>query len=261
MLYTTGSSGSLVSATTGGSPNGPLSAPIGGFTLYGFAAGNNVNGLQIGDRPYMSLYDISADGFAADGSRGYYVLSTGNAGMEGVEVSGLDARNNRVGYCFDGAGVHGSFDYSRWNLHTIANGVALQLVNAAHCWGGEIILHGGSGTSLFADSLLVQIGSSSTDTAALHSCHLHIGVEAESGSSQIQDFLIQGQAGNSGIVNCYGTIALLNSTASWSAGSITGSRLSFYGPIYSCPLVSGLANSANTQYFFASHIVAFDSAA
>lgn len=242
-LWSSGSNGSLVTAAGGSEPAGTPAAPIGGFTLRGWQTGVNSNGLRLGNRMYSTVSDIDAWGFASTGSRGFWFGKDGI--LEGTDAVGLSAHNNTIGYCFDGGpSGNNSADYSHYNLHTVANGTALQVVNGAHCWGGTISLHGNAGNSLFPTSTLVQVGSSATDTAKLQSANLHLVVEADSGSTTVQDFVIEGASGNSGIVNCYGTIALLNASGTWSAGSVSAStRFSFIGPIYDCPLVA-----ASTAY-------------
>lgn len=245
-IRTTGSSGTLVSMRGGSEPGTTSGAPVGGFTLYGWDAGNDVNGILYSDRNYGTLFDIYANGFSGSGSRGFYFDQANSGGIEGVDAWGLCAKTCTYGFHWDGNGsTTGSFDYSRWNIHVVGCGTSLYLTNHANAWGSDITVHGNCGSSTFATSTLLAIGASGTDTSYINNCRLHIAVEADSGSTTLTDVVIQG-ASNTGIWECYGTISLLTVSGTWTAGSIgASSRFTFMGPMEGSPLLCGASSGTS----------------
>jgi hypothetical protein len=232
-----GDGGDLVAAVGGG--NGGPAAPIGGFALYGWNTGGATTGLRVGDRNYGTLFDISARGFTGAGSAGIRAQSTTSGGIEGTEAYGLDAENCATALCLDGLSPtrHTSCDYTTWDLHTVACGTALRVVNGGHNFGGRICLHGNLGGPLWPRSTLVAVGADAGDTAWL-GCALDIGAEADSGSGSVVDFVVQGASTSAGLINCHGGINLVDGSAVWQAGSVAGARMSFLGLMQHVPVVA-----------------------
>lgn len=237
---TSGSGGSLIKAS-GGTSGGSATAPVGGFSLYGYNAGANTNGLMYGARNYGNCFDIDARGFQGSGSRGFWF---GYDGMcENSDFWGLTSRTCTVGYCFTGNAGVGSMDYSRFNLGAVSCGTMLQIVNDVDVEGVDLVLHGNLGGGAGAGTATVlQVGASGTDTSFLNHSRVAIGVEANAGSTTIQDFVIQGAAGNSGIWDCKGIISMINAGGTFVAGSNT-SRMSFWGPVIGSPLVNAMTTN------------------
>ena len=235
-LFTTGTNGIFVSVSGGVVGGG--AAPVGGFSLYGWQAGAGNAAFKLADRNYGYLFDIHAEGWQGNQAMGFYIASTISSGTEGTKAYNLSANSNDIGYNFDGANGGVSFDFSNWDLHAGGNGTTLRLVNGASNVGGKISLSGNIGSATYATSNLVVIGSSGTDTAQLAGTQLHLAMEADPGSSTINDFVIQGVANNAGIRNCYGTLFLTSGGGTWSAGSLTGAQFSFTGPIQNSPLIA-----------------------
>jgi hypothetical protein len=123
----------------GSGGNGGPAAPIGGFGLYGWNTGGATTGLRVGDRNYRTLFDISARGFTGAGSGGIRAQSTISGGIEGTEAYGLDAENCATAPCLDGLSpTRETCDYTTWDLHTVACGTALRVVNGRHNFGGRM---------------------------------------------------------------------------------------------------------------------------
>jgi hypothetical protein len=237
-LFTNGSNGTLVRAA--GNPGGPSvpSAPIGGFALYGFNAGNGVYGLSYGDRPYGDLFDIDARGFEGSGSAGYLWqgIAGDQASVEGVRARGLTSRMNTYGSLWDGRNANGSMDSSSWEFHMLGNQTTVAWQNQAHCQGGHLILTGACGAFPGGGTqTLCVMGSSTSDTARLVACYLHWALEAD--TNPVTDMTLTG-VNYAGINDCYGEINLLSSTSIWQKGSLGGQSLAkFAGPVAGSPLL------------------------
>lgn len=241
VIRTTGNTGILIQARGGSEPGLPGTAPVGGFTLYGWDAGNNATGMQFGDRQYGLLFDVYFNGWNGTGSVGLQVAGTGAAVAEGVDAIGLIAVKNTVAFSFDGTLGGTSADYSRWKMHAIDNNVALQFINGAHSAGGQFHLTGTAGSGTWANPVVFVGGNSGTDAWILQNSFLLFDVEANSGSTTVKDMVLQGTAA-SGIQNCSGHLMFLNASGSYTAGSITTSRFSFNGGVNGSPLL-GLGGS------------------
>jgi hypothetical protein len=239
VLRSTGSNGKLISFTGGSEPGTVGAAPVGGFTLYGWDAGNNVDGLFYGDRYYATLFDIFSHGFGGTTSRAFHFYSAGGAGLEAADALSLVAKSSTIGFCWDGDGVHSSFDYSRWDCHAVANGVNFQVINHAHCWGGDLTWHGTVGGPLFASYTGIQVGSGGTDDAQITASRLNVGMELDTSSAATNTDMILNGSSAGGIWQCYGQMLFLVAAGAWTTGSITGSRFAFSGPVLGSPLLLG----------------------
>jgi hypothetical protein len=224
-ITTTGSSGSLVkfTALSGGDTNS--SAPVGGFTAYGWAAGAAVNGIEYGDRPNGCLTDVTATGFGGAGSRGFWFHDSTDL-SEGSFIQ-ANADQNTVNYDFDAGGGAGSFDYSAMFLHLVAttaggnSAVGLRMVNNMHCNGGLIHLSGNASATTGLTTTVIQVGASASDTCHIQGTTLIVGVECDTSAGTVKDVLIQGVSSNAGIVHCNGNMFFQNTSGTYTIGTVT----------------------------------------
>lgn len=244
MINTTGNMGTMLqfNALSGGP--GHSAAPIGYFTAYGWNAGNSVNGVEYGDRGNGFLVDVTATGFGGTSSRGFWFHDT--TGLSEGSYMVLNADQNTINYDFDtsGGGV-GSFDYSTFFLHLVAttaggsSAIGLRFSAGQHCYGGRIHLAGNASATTGLTTTVVQVGTSTTDTARIQATNLQVAVEADTSAGTVKDLVVQGGA-NSGILQCHGEMAFLNAGGTYTAGSVgaTGCAVKGWG-YFTGPLFSG----------------------
>lgn len=222
-ITTTGNTGSLVKIT-GPSAN-HSSAPCGGFTVYGWSAGNSVNGLEYGDRLNGTLTDVTATGFGGTSSRGFWFHDSSSL-SEGSFIQ-ANADQNTVNYDFDAGGGNGSFDYSHIVLHLVAttaggnSAVGLRMVNNMHCNGGFIHLAGNASATVGLTTTVVQVGVNTSDTCHIQGTTFIVGVECDTSAGTVKDVLIQGVSSNAGIVHCNGNMFFQNTSGTYTIGTVT----------------------------------------
>jgi hypothetical protein len=242
-ITTTGSTGSLVKVTALSGGDGNSSAPVGGFTLYGWPAGAAVNGIEYGDRPNGCLTDVTATGFGAAGSRGFWFHDS--TGLSEGSFIQANADQNTVNYDFDAGGGGGSFDYSHIILHlvlTTAGGnsaTGMRFVNKMHCNGGVIHLSGNASATTGLTSTVLQVGVNTSDTCHIQGTSLNVGVECDTSAGTVKDVLIQGVSSNAGIVRCNGVMLFQDTSGTYTAGTVTA------------PAVFTTAGALNGAYFTA----------
>ncbi len=228
-IYTTGSSGTLVSVTGATANASQGAATVSGFNLYGGSAGAGVAGMLYGDRLNGTLFDVSASLFTGAGGRGFW-FQDNTANSEGSEIS-VAADNCAVCFDFDQVTPQasgGSFDYSRIFLHlglsTSGSGVSstgLRVQNGMHLYGGSLQMSGNVRADTGHTATVVQVGNSGTDVSHISSAAVNIGVEADSGAGTIHDVLIQGADAFKGIVMCHGQFIIPSFGGTITAGSVT----------------------------------------
>ena len=224
-ISTTGSSGSIVKITGLSGTNS--SAPISGFTAYGWNGGSGVNGIEYGNRLNGCMYDVVATGCQ---SRGFWFHDT--TGISEGTYAVLNADQNLVNYDFDrGNNAQGSFDYSHFYLHSVTsevqgnNAIAMRVINKMILYGCDIHLGGNISSSNVADAVTaIQVGSSTSDTAYIQASHLNVALETDASTGTVTDMTITG-ASNSGIIKCNGTMVFLNAGGTFTAGSVGGSSV------------------------------------
>lgn len=244
-------SGALVRVSYSGTePAGSPSAPVGGFTVWGWDAfGSNQVGFHAdGGRTHCRVADIYAQGFVSTGGIAFKFTPLGGAGWEGASFLGLDAQNSNIAFYFDGANGgsnNGTMDYTSWNIHSVAANTVLQAVNGVHFYGASMTLHGniGGGAGTSGANTFGVIGASSSDTARFQNCQLFLQHEVDAGSSSVTDFTITGTS-SAGIIDCYGLIGFVNAGGTMLAGSLGGSSVfKFQGLVEVCPLATAMAGS------------------
>lgn len=240
-IQTTGNNGTLVQVNSlnGGPPS--HSAPVGGFTAYGWPAGNNVNGIQYGDRPMGQLVDVAFNGFNGSGSRGYWFRDT--TGLSEGSFMVCQADQNTVNYDFDtSGGTIGSFDWSHFFFHCVCstaggnNAIALRIQNGQKLYGASLHLAGAISATTGLTSTGLVVGNSTSDTAYIQNSYLNIALEGDTSAGTIKDAVIQGQAGY-GISKCHGQFIFPSVTGTFSAGSVTSPAVftawgTFVGPLF-----------------------------
>lgn len=247
-IYTTDtSSGDLVywTDTSPGRAGVSGSAPVRGFTIYGWDAGAGANGFHYGDRPSADLRDISVGGFIGSGSKNYLFRNDNGGLSEGVTAD-LDSQQGSVSYCFDGGNVNGSFDYGSWVMHAVnttlgGSTTMLQMINQAHMFGGgQLALRGNiqnASSTGGVTATTVQIGGSGSDTARIGSTPLAICVECDDDTGTVYDLVTDGTS-QAGIQACPGVFSFLDAAGNFTAGSVGGSSVvsgsgTWAGPLFS----------------------------
>lgn len=245
-IFTTGSSGVLVSAlgTTANSSQG--AAPISGFNLYGWNAGAGVAGIKYGDRLNGSLVDVSASGFGGTNGRGFW-FQDNTQNSEGSHIVAA-SDNNTICYDFDQvtpSSSGGSMDYSQIYLHigstTVGgvNSIGMRFQNGMHCNGAYLALRGNIHNSNVAlTNTLISIGNSSSDTAKIAQTHLDVQVECDSSTGTVFDIVVTGNSSSTGILHCNGIMWFPGFGGSYSTGSVGGSAVVQCAGYLSGPLFS-----------------------
>lgn len=253
IIETSGNTGDLLFTNqSGNEPGGASAPPIGGFTLYGWSSGNATKGFHItGERPYSLIYDVDVQGFNANAtSYGWYVAPDNAGGLEGTSVINCSSQVNNTNYAFDGgqASPGGTLDYTFWDLHTINGFTAFTFFGNIHSNGAFWNIHGNLGNADFPGTVVCfNMGTASTDASKMQGGTLNLAVEADSGSTLVQDFNIKGTGG---VVHEQGIINFLNASGSWTAGTITtanGAGFIYQGTIRNAPAVSALTSTAFAQ--------------
>jgi hypothetical protein len=246
MMYTTGSTGDLVYATdtSPGRAGVTDAAPVGGFSLFGWDAGANTNGLHYGDRPGGTITDITVSGFIATGSSNY-LFRNDNGGLSEGTFAVLDSQQGTVGYNFDGSSANGSFDYGTWLLHGVSTtiggaSVMFQMMNQAHMFGGQFALRGNiQSANAGVNATAMKFGVNTSDTARLVANSITIALECDASTGTVNDIVATGTS-SAGLQLCHGIFTFLNSTGSFTAGSVGGSALISGSGMWSGPLFSSL---------------------
>ena len=222
--------GSLLKFTALSAGDGSGSAPVGGFTAWGWPTSQAANGVEYGDRPNGYLTDVTVTGFnATSTSRGFWFHDSTNLSEGSFVVANAD--QNTINYDFDAGGGNGSFDYSHFYLHLVAttaggsNAVGLRMVNNMHCVGGVIHLCGNASATVGLTTTVIQVGVSTSDTCKIQGSVLNVMVEGDTSAGTIKDVLIQGASSNAGIVRCTGTMFFQNTGGTYAAGSVGGSAI------------------------------------
>lgn len=240
-IWTAGNTGVLVSIRDSGS--GEQSAPISGFTVYGWSGGNSLTGIEYGSRPNGSLTDVAATGFNGTSGRGFWFHDTSVNLSEGSYVQ-AHANQNTINYDFDGSSGASSFDYSSFFLHVVSttaggnSSVALRMINAMQIYGGYIHLCGNASATVGLTTTVIQIGASTSDTSRIQATQLNVNVECDSSAGTVKDFLVQGGA-NTGIIQCNGIMSFLNTASNYTIGSVGGSSVITCSGYLLGPLFSG----------------------
>jgi hypothetical protein len=257
-LYTTGNTGDLVyvTDTSPGRAGVSGSAPVGGFSLYGWNGGDGLNGLHYGDRPDGRVTDITSGGFIGNGSRCYLFRNDNGGLMEGSYVE-VDAQHGTVCYDFDGGNVNGSFDYSTYILHVNSSTFSysetlLRVINQGHLFGCDLKLRGNvTNAHAGLTATAVQIGASTSDTARIPNTAMQVEVECDNSTGTCTDLVVTGTSA-AGIFGGSGLLTFLNAAGTWSAGSVGGSAVvrtwgTLQGPLFSSHGTLTALGSANAQ--------------
>lgn len=226
-LYSNGAGGDLVfvTDTTGLLPG---SAPVGGFTLYGWNTGAASNGLHIGDRISSLVTDIAVYGFnGGPTSRGVWFRNDNGRLFERNFVQILSNQNSIL-YDFDGnSGAANSFDYGTYFLAfnqaaITAAAVGIRFVNGAHLYGGGGLNVFGNASNANAARTVtcMQVGASAADTARVN-CPVNINLECDASTGTVTDLVVQGASAAAGIIQCHGRMVFLNAAGAFTAGSVT----------------------------------------
>lgn len=231
-IYTTGSSGVLLTTTGATSNSSQGAAPVSGFNLFGGSAGAGVAGIKYGDRLNGSLTDVSASQFGGSGGRGIWIQDN-TANSEG---SFIQAAADNCTVCFDFDQVTpqasgGSVDYSHMFLHlgltTSVPGVSstgVRFQNGMHCYGASVHISGNVRASTGLTATVLQVGNSTSDVSHISSTNLNVAVECDpptGGSGTVNDVLIQGVDAFKGIVMCHGQFMIPGFGGTITAGTIT----------------------------------------
>jgi hypothetical protein len=228
-IYTTGSSGVLVSCTGATANSSQGAAPVSGFNAYGGLAGAGVAGVLYGDRLNGCLTDVSASLFGGAGGRGFWFRD--NTALSEGSFIVVSADNSTVCFDFDQVtpqAAGGSFDYSHIYLHlglsTAGSGVSstgLRFQNGMHCFGSSLQMSGNVRASTGLTATVIQVGNSITDVSHISDTNLNVVVEADPGAGTVNDVLIQGADAFKGIIKCHGQIAFPPFGGTVTAGTIT----------------------------------------
>jgi hypothetical protein len=243
--------GSLLKFSAVSAGDGAGSAPVGGFTAFGWGDASAVNGVEYGDRPNGYLTDVTVTGFnGAAGSRGFWFHDSTNLSEGSFVVANAD--QNTVNYDFDAGGGNGSFDYSHFYLHLVvttaggSSAVGLRMVNNMHCVGGVIHLTGNASATTGLTTTVLQVGASTSDTCKIQGTVLNVMVEGDTSAGTIKDVLIQGASSNAGIVRCNGIMFFQNTSGTYAAGSVAGSAIFTTAGFMLLPLFSVGAHGTMT---------------
>lgn len=241
VFWTTGNSGTLVKITGTSGAVGGGSAPVTGFTTYGWNSGAAVNGLEYGDRYGGTLMDVASVGFNNGASRNYWFHNPTSL-SEGSFISVM-ADQGTDDFVFQGSGTTGSFDWSHIVLKVTAttvggtSGAIMKVINSTQMNGCYIQLSGGAQASSGLTKTGLVVGSSTSDTSVIQGSILNVMLEGDTSAGTLTDAVIQGAAGY-GIDKCNGTMYFQNVTGTWGAGSVTSPavfRMAGYinGPLFS----------------------------
>ncbi len=243
-IYTTGSSGTIVSVTSG-TGGGNACAPVSGFSVNGGSGGAGLTGMMYGDRPNGMLTDVTVSGCGGAGARGFWFHDNVNL-SEGSFVV-VNSEQNTVCFDFDkqNSGGLGSWDYSHFFLHMVCStggpGVSvtgLRISNGTHIYGGVVHLCGNilSNNAAFT-ATCIAVGNSTTDTAHLNSGQLNVAVECDQSTGSVFDMVVQGASGY-GIIKQSGSLVFPNFGGTYSAGSVSAAAAITCSGYLSGPLFS-----------------------
>jgi len=224
-LNTTGNTGSLVKITgTATGSTAPGSAPVSGFTCYGWSAGNSSVGVEYGDRYGGTLTDVSSVGFGGTASMGFWFHDATSL-SEGSWIAVL-ADQNTDDFVFQGNASTGSFDYSHIILKCVSStqggssGAALKVIGHMQLNGCYLQLSGNISATTGLTKTCVVIGNSGSDVSCIIGSQLNIMVEADTSAGTVKDVTIQGASGF-GIDKCTGVMYFQNISGTYTAGSVT----------------------------------------
>jgi hypothetical protein len=240
-IWTAGNTGTLVkvAGTTGPTPQG--AAPVTGFALYGWNAGNAVNGLEYGDRYGGTLTDVSSSGFNGTSSRGFWFHDA--TALSEKSFIAVDANQNTDDYVFEGNASTGSFDYSHIVLGVVAStaggssGAALKVIGHMQVNGCYLQLSGNISATAGLTKTCLVVGNSGTDVSIIAGSQLMIHVEADTSAGTVKDATIQGASGF-GIGQCNGIVHFENASGTYTAGSVTAPAVFRCAGYLSGPLFS-----------------------
>jgi hypothetical protein len=234
-IWTAGNTGSLVkvTGTTGPGPQG--SAPVSGFTVYGWNAGAGVVGLEYGDRYGGTLTDVSSAGFQGAGGMGYWFHDA--TSLSEKSFIAVDANQNTDDFVFQGNATTGSFDYSHIILGAVSStsgglsGAMLKIIGHMQITGSYFQLTGNLSATTGLTKTCMVIGNSGSDVSVLLGCTVQIMVEADTSAGTIVDATIQGASG-------FG-IYFQNVSGTWGAGTVTAPAVFRCAGYLNGPLFSG----------------------
>lgn len=242
VIWTAGSSGSLVKVTGTAGPTPQGAAPISGFTVYGWNGGAGIRGLEYGDRYAGTLTDVSAAGCGGASGKGFWFHDATTL-SEGSFIQVL-ADQNTDDFVFEGSGTAGSFDYSHIILKVVAttsgpgaNGSILKVINHMQMNGCYLQLSGNAQAATGQTKTVLTVGSSGTDQAVISGSQLNIMVEADTSVGTVIDATIQGASGF-GIDKCNGVVYFQNVSGTYTAGSVTSPAVFRCAGYLSGPLFS-----------------------
>lgn len=246
-ITTTGNTGSLVKITgTATGSTAPGAAPVSGFTVYGWSAGNSSVGVEYGDRYGGNICDVASVGFGGTASMGFWFHDATSL-SEGSYIQVL-ADQNTDDFVFQGNASTGSFDYSHIILKTVSStqggssGACLKVIGHMQLNGCYIQLSGNiSATTTLTKTCLV-IGNSGSDVSCIIGSQLNIMVEADTSAGTVKDLTIQGASGF-GINLCTGIMYFQNISGTYTAGTVTGPAVFKVSGVLNGPFFT--ANSGN----------------
>lgn len=225
-ITTTGNTGSLVKITgTATGSTAPGAAPISGFTVYGWSAGNSSVGVEYGDRYGGNISEVSSVGFGGTASMGFW-FHDATALSEGSYIQVL-ADQNTDDFVFQGNASTGSFDYSHIILKCVSStqggssGAVLKVIGHMQLNGCYIQLSGNISATTTLTKTCIVIGNSGSDVSCIIGSQLNVMVEADTSAGTLIDMTIQGASGF-GMNLCTGVMYFQNISGTYSAGSVTG---------------------------------------